>query len=252
MESLSYSQLAQDLTLPEHKRYEYLVAAKLDMLIWNDAKDEVCANFGIPETRDYGIDLISRDFTKVAQVKCHNNTRIGWSNVATFLAYNLSIIKAQPILVTTPNTPISDMVIRTIPDIVYISKSGIIEDRSYYIEEVVKIFENAKIGELSKMLKLLSDYVSDEPTKIQGRPNSKREKTNISKDRTSEWVKNNPPLVAIPRKEYYDKYVADSNGLFSPLNMIHFGRILNKTLGFDNITSPSINGNLCYLYTPEQ
>jgi len=73
----TYLKQSQNQQLPEHKRYEYLVAAKLNLLMWEDAKDKVCAKFDIPETRDYGIDLVSPDFTKVAQVKCFTTTKIG-------------------------------------------------------------------------------------------------------------------------------------------------------------------------------
>lgn len=79
---------------------------------------------------------------------------------------------------------------------------------------------------------------------------TKKNKTAIAKDKTAEWIKDNPPLVAIGRKEYHEKYVNYSSGSFTTLNAIHFGRVLNKTLGSDNITSPSVSGTLCYLYTP--
>lgn len=198
-----YLQLAQNQQLPEHKRYEYLVAAKLNMLMWEDAKDKVCAKFDIPETRDYGIDLISPDFTKVAQVKCFSTTKIGWVNIATFLSYNSAFIKAHPILVTTPDTQISNMVRRAIPEIVYISKTGIVQDVDYYVDRISKLVKTLTIEQAKSIDKVVHE--------MNQKPNEtghqlKYKKTKEFDSMIAKWVSTDPP-VDLTKAEYFQKFL---------------------------------------------
>jgi len=76
----------------------------------------------------------------------------------------------------------------------------------------------------------------------------KKNKTAITKSQTAGWIERNKPITAIPRREYYDRYIAEWNISAKPYNMVHFGRMLSKTLGSNRLSSPSIDGELCYLY----
>lgn len=146
----SYLQLSQNPDLPEHKRFEYLAAHKMDMLVWEDAKVEFCQQHGVPENRDYGITLVSKDSKKTVFVA---SSDVNWKHISAFLAYSNMIFNTTPVLITKSTTKISKMVIRAIPDIVFIGKSGEPKDRTYYAEKIAKSVESKSIIELKNMSK---------------------------------------------------------------------------------------------------
>jgi hypothetical protein len=117
---MSYLEKSQDRTLPKWKRFEYLAAHNLDMLVWEDVTPTQLKKYNIPHNADYGIDLISPDFTKTAQVKYYgSDTNITWRSVSTYIAYSTQILGITDMtLVTTPDVKISKMVSRIITNIV--------------------------------------------------------------------------------------------------------------------------------------
>lgn len=192
-----YLELSQALDLPEHKRFEYLAAHQLGMRMWSDIKDEFCQKFNIPQTKDYGIDLVSPDFTKVAQVKCYGIQKsVDWKNAATFIAYS-SLIKATPVLVTTPDTKISKMVLRFISDVVFIDNTGIIKTKDDYVDEIVKIIKSKNMSELPYLLRSLN-----------GDKLNKASESNMKLERTKEievWIRSNPPC-GMTKDAYYEMF----------------------------------------------
>lgn len=196
-----YIELSQDPTLPENRRYEYLVAHKLGMLMWSDAKVEACKKFNIPEIRDFGIDIISPDFTKVGQVKCFSEgSSIGWGNTSTFISYSYAILNARPILITTPGTKISKMVIRAVPEIIFMSKTGVVKDKDYYINEITEVVRHANINELPYILKKIKPS-NQIPEKRQKYRKSEKDDNTIV-----EWITSNPPIDET-KPEYYQKFL---------------------------------------------
>lgn len=142
--------------MPEHKRFEYLAAHQLGMRMWSDIKDEFCRKFNIPETKDYGIDLVSPDFTRVTQVKC-GSASVKWSDVSAFVAYSLSL-RVLPMLVAMHNVKISKTVLRFIPNIKLVDDAGIIRTEASYTTEILKIVSSKNISELHCILNLVKNY----------------------------------------------------------------------------------------------
>jgi hypothetical protein len=102
--------------LPKWKVYEYLVAIELKMLMWDDAFEELSKIKDLPFQKDYGIDLISPDFTKTAQVKYYSDTStITWRDVSTYSSYSLMILGIKDMqIVTTSVAKILPIVEQTI------------------------------------------------------------------------------------------------------------------------------------------
>ena len=99
------------------KIYEYLVAIELKMLMWDDAWEELSKHKKIPHRADYGIDLISPDFTKTAQVKYYGeNSTVTWRDVSTYISYSLMILGISDMqIVTTSVANIPSIVDQNIP-----------------------------------------------------------------------------------------------------------------------------------------
>jgi hypothetical protein len=110
----------QKENMPKWKLFEYLVALKLGMVMWEDIDPKFIVKHKLPHNADYGIDLISPDFTKTAQVKYYgSDTNITWRSVSTYIAYSSHVLKIENMtLVTTSDTKISKMVLRSIPNII--------------------------------------------------------------------------------------------------------------------------------------
>lgn len=89
--------------LPKWKVYEYLVAIELKMLMWDDAYEELSKQKKVPFKQDYGVDLISPDFTKTAQVKYYTSTVI-WRDVSTYVSYSLMILGIKDMQIVTTST----------------------------------------------------------------------------------------------------------------------------------------------------
>ena len=87
---------------PKWKIYEYLTAIELNMILWEDAIHLL--NNKIPHSADYGIDLISYDLTRTAQVKYYNNTTITWRNISTYISYSTKILGINNMLLITTTT----------------------------------------------------------------------------------------------------------------------------------------------------
>lgn len=212
-QSQLYLQLSQNLELPECKRYEFLAAHKLNMLVWDDIKDEFCQKFDVPNTSDHGIDLVSADFSKIAQVKCYNVTNISWGCVSTFLAYQSKVKCAEIMLVTTPNTTISKMVLWAIPNIVFMDKIGDVRNRDYYIDEITKIIKTKNMNELPYLLGTLKNAKTDAP----GPTHASSSVVN--------WVNTHPPNNTI-KSVYYELYRKSENS--EEITPTKFGRIMTQ------------------------
>lgn len=201
-----YLQLSQDLSISESKRYEYLAAYKLGMLMWEDIKYELCKKFDIPETRDFGIDLVSPDFSKIGQVKCFSSgTSISWSTMSTFLSYSF-LLKAEPVLVTDPNVNISKMVLRAIPNIVFVDKSGVVKYKEHYIEEGIRIINETDIKKLPALIKTMQHWQNNICANI------KKEQINV--DYTN-WIQNNSP-GDMSKEDYYELFKTSCGEKFIP------------------------------------
>ena len=122
---------------PMHKTYERLWAINNNMILWDDMPPDFCEKYNVPHRMDYGIDIISRDFSRTGQVKHYgNNSRITWKDISTFHQYSeyLEISKCNQSILTTPEAKIDKMVEA------YATKFKIpIERESYQ-----KLFENIK------------------------------------------------------------------------------------------------------------
>lgn len=206
----NYLELSQDLSLPEHKRYEYLAAIHLNMLMWDDIKDIFCKKFGAPNTNDHGIDLVSADFKKIAQVKCFDATKISWKSISTFLAYQSKVRCDEVILVTTPGTTISKMVLWAISDIVFVSKSGIVKDRYHYIEEINEIISSKKTSELPSFLRSIKQIENKTKSVQENKLATKSPKDEMNIEKIKTWITQNPPGT-LNKTEYHKKYKASGN-----------------------------------------
>lgn len=98
--------------LPKWKVYEYLVAIELKMLMWDDAYEELSKIKKLSFKKDYGIDLISPDYTKTAQVKYYgDNSSITWDEVSTYISYSLIILGIKDMqVVTTTSAKVAPIV----------------------------------------------------------------------------------------------------------------------------------------------
>ena len=78
----------------EHRIYEYLWAVRMGMIMWNDIPPGFEDMYDIPHRRDYGIDLISLDYARSAQVKLYQtkHSRITWEDMAKYLTYSDKIL----------------------------------------------------------------------------------------------------------------------------------------------------------------
>lgn len=105
--------------IEDHKMFEYMAAVKLDMIMWEDISEKDIAKLKLPHRADYGIDLVSRDFRKTAQVKYYGkNSTITWRSISTFTSYSMIFLHTSDmILVTTKDAKIPDIVARSIPKI---------------------------------------------------------------------------------------------------------------------------------------
>lgn len=93
------------------------LARRIGYVTWGDAKHEFCNKYNIPDNRYLGIDLVSPDLNKIACVV--TSQYIGWSDVATFLAYR-SILpdSVEMLLFAIPNAEISEIVKKAMNEIV--------------------------------------------------------------------------------------------------------------------------------------
>ena len=99
--------------------FEYMAAVELKMIRWEDVTPEQLKKYNIPHKADYGVDLISPDFTKTAQVKYYGeNSSVTWRSISTYIAYSMAILKISDMtLVTTKNAKVSKMVTSGVPKI---------------------------------------------------------------------------------------------------------------------------------------
>lgn len=190
------------------------LAVQLSYIFWEDTKTDFCKKYGIPDTRYFGIDLVSPDMTRIVHVNIQSV--ITWADVAMFLAYKTLIFdfpeQFDMILATTPDTKISEMVLKVISKVIYI------EPRVMPIEP--KIVINHR------------------------QPNNhvlKKNKNTLAE----EWIKNNPPVEKILRSEYYQKYTSEVEQCVCKDQL---GKILRSVYGSGNIISPKIGDERCYHY----
>ena len=100
--------LANENSIPKHKVYEYLWAIRKKYILWNDLSPNAEELFDVPNSMDYGIDLISEDFKECAQVKLYDKSSITWNDYSKFYTYAKSFIKCDNLhLLTTKTAKIS-------------------------------------------------------------------------------------------------------------------------------------------------
>ena len=54
--------------------------------------------------------------------------------------------------IAAPGTPVSKLVERAIPDIIFVSKSGVIKDRNYYVSKIKEKVKDMTIHQLANIL----------------------------------------------------------------------------------------------------
>jgi len=104
--------IQNDSNIPDHKIYEYLYGLEFEMINWDELPPDFGEKYNLPHTRDYGIDLINLDFTKVCQVKKYNHSMITWSHISKFSTYSRELIGIEQgnlILATTPTARIDEL-----------------------------------------------------------------------------------------------------------------------------------------------
>jgi superfamily II DNA or RNA helicase len=102
------------LIIENHKIYEYLWAISEDMILWDDIPPGFELIHELPHRMDYGIDLISLDFTKTGQAKNYGpNSMITWSDISKYNTYSTSILGISNLnILTTTVAKIDKMVLR--------------------------------------------------------------------------------------------------------------------------------------------
>jgi hypothetical protein len=116
------SMLADEWTqMRKWEIFEYLVAIEMNMLHWRDAGPVIKKKFNLPTCKDFGVDVISCDFTKSVQVKHSSSARhINWSDLKTFINYNTLTLKCvDATLVITPKMTVDSMISRCMNVIKY-------------------------------------------------------------------------------------------------------------------------------------
>lgn len=105
--------------LPKWKLFEYLAAIELNMLLWEDVGEEFIKKHNLPHKADYGIDLISADHKKTAQVKYYGEkSSVTWRDVSTYIAFSSHILKITDMtLITTNEAKVGKFVTRALPNI---------------------------------------------------------------------------------------------------------------------------------------
>lgn len=114
-----YNLLINKRLVPDWKIYEYLVAIKLGMIVWDDLPPTFGELYNLPHLVDYGIDMIDLKYTKTGQAKYYNGSNITWKTVSTFIAYSLHILKISDMsLITTKNAKVAKIVQHAFPNII--------------------------------------------------------------------------------------------------------------------------------------
>lgn len=134
-----YKNIINDNKSPSWKKYECMVALQLNMIRWEDAVDDVVKKFNIPIKADYGIDLISPDFKKTAQVKHYNGSTITWRSVSTYISYSSKILGiTDMLLVTTSSAKIQKIIKSSLP-IMIIDNNSTLSDMGNLFAQYEKI-----------------------------------------------------------------------------------------------------------------
>ena len=99
---------------PSHYIYELLWGLDLGLIHWDDIPPGFEDIYKLPHRRDYGIDLISLEYNKTAQVKEYNGKKpITWSDMTNYTTYSKDILEITDMtLATTPIAKIDSMVTR--------------------------------------------------------------------------------------------------------------------------------------------
>lgn len=103
--------------LQNWKIFEYLVALENGAIMWSDISSQVQDKYGIPHRKDYGIDLISPDFSKTFQVKySHEGRNLSWTQLSTFLAYSVRLKIFDVEVALTTNIVVKDDLMNLFPN----------------------------------------------------------------------------------------------------------------------------------------
>ncbi len=99
---------------PSHYIYELLWGLDLGLIHWDDIPPGFEDIYKLPHRRDYGIDLISLEYNKTAQVKEYNGKKpITWSDMTNYTTYSKDLLEITDMtLATTPIAKIDPMVTR--------------------------------------------------------------------------------------------------------------------------------------------
>ena len=88
-----YINLLSDVSIPKHKKFEYLSAIELTHISWDDLPPDFEEHFDLPHRMDYGVDTINLQYTQTGQAKCYgSNSTIKWSDICNFRTYSKDLL----------------------------------------------------------------------------------------------------------------------------------------------------------------
>lgn len=125
--------------IKKYKVYEILYALQYhNYILWDDIPPNFEDKFDIPHRRDYGIDLISLDYTTTAQVKLYSSkSTVTWRSISTFYTYTNGLMNINDMkLLTTTDTKIDKLVMKIHFQMEYLYQS---------IGVILNIFKEVKI-----------------------------------------------------------------------------------------------------------
>lgn len=141
--------LQNNKNIPKWKAFEYLCAIELNMLIWDDALLFIKQQRGISTDKDYGIDLISKDLTRTAQVKFYGETSsITWRGISTYMSYSSNILDIKDNVVVTTNSAkvaqiVKDNIKIILMDYEELYKKHIVENKIISLADRLNLFFTA-------------------------------------------------------------------------------------------------------------